>query len=130
MVSFRTQAGPWVVPVEQALEVRTAGAMRPLPMPMDDVVGVVERDGDAIPVLSALDASGQHVLLLCAGGETVGVLVSEVMGVVSVARDSMGPAPAGQNDPLVCATVQGDHELMFQVDVDALARAVGISRRS
>ena len=133
MVRFATGSGPWAVGVEHAVEVRPASAVRTLPSCLPGVAGVIDRDGTAVPVVRTLmgghpDAGGddgRHVLVVRAGGCTVGMIVGEVTGVVRVPLDAIGPAPAGQHDPLIGATVRDGAELTFLVDVDELARSLG-----
>lgn len=135
MVRFATGSGPWAVGVEHAVEVRPVSAMRALPSARPDVAGVIDRDGAAVPVVRTLlgggphpDAGGddgRHVLVVRSGDCTVGMLVEEVTGVVRVPSDAIGPAPAGQHDPLIGATVRDGAELTFLVDVDELARSLG-----
>lgn len=125
MVCFATASGPWAVGVEHTVEVRPASAVRAMPSSLPDVAGVIDRDGTAVPVVRTLGDDGRHVLVLRAGAFTVGVLVDEVTGVVRVADDAIGAAPAGQHDPLIGATVRDGADLSFLVDVDELARSLG-----
>ena len=125
MVRFDTGTGPWAVGVEHAVEVRPVSAMRLMPSTMPDVAGVIDRDGTAVPVVRTLGSDGRHVLLVRAGDFTVGMIVEQVTGVVRVAASDIGPAPAGQHDPLIGATVHDGTELTFLVDVDELARSLG-----
>jgi purine-binding chemotaxis protein CheW len=133
MVCFSTGSGPWAVAVEHAVEVRPVSAVRAMPSSRPDVAGVIDRDGTAVPVVRTLmgggpDAGGddgRHVLVVRAGAFTVGVIVDEVTGVVRFPDDAIGPAPAGQHDPLIGATVRGGADISFLVDVDELARSLG-----
>ena len=135
MVRFDTGTGPWAVGVEHAVEVRPVSAVRSMPSSLPEVAGVIDRDGTAIPVVRTLmgggphpDArgdDGRHVLVVRAGGFTVGMLVEAVTGVVRVSADDIGPAPAGQHDPLIGATVRDGTQITFLVDVDELARSLG-----
>ena len=135
MVRFDTGTGPWAVGVEHAVEVRPVSAVRMLPSALPDVAGVIDRDGTAVPVVRTLmgggpfpDASGpdgRHVLLVRACAFTVGMIVEQVTGVVRVSADDIGPAPAGQHDPLIGATVRDGAGISFLVDVDELARSLG-----
>lgn len=131
MVRFDTATGPWAVGVEHAVEVRPVSAVRSLPSAHPDVAGIIDRDGEAVPVIRTLmgaapdPVAGGHVLVLRAGATTMGVLVGEVTGVVRVAADAIGAAPAGQHDPLIGATVRDGTDLTFLVDVDELARSLG-----
>lgn len=125
MVRFATGSGPWAVGVEHAVEVRPASAVRTLPSCLPEVAGVIDRDGTAVPVVRTLGDDGRHVLVVRAGSLTVGIIVEEVTGVVRVRQDAIGPAPAGQHDPLIGATVRDGAELTFLVDVDELARSLG-----
>jgi purine-binding chemotaxis protein CheW len=125
MVRFSTDQGSWAVGVEHALEVRPVSAVRPLPSALPDVAGVIDREGTAVPVLRTLGADGRQVLVVRTGGITVGMLVDEVTGVVKVSTDAVGPAPAGQDNPLIGATVRHESDFTFLVDVDELARSLG-----
>jgi chemotaxis signal transduction protein len=127
MVCFDTGTGPWAVGVEHAVEVRPAAAVRPLPSSRPEVAGVIDRDGAAVPVVRTLMGGdeGRHVLVVRAGALTVGMIVEEVTGVVRFPVDAIGPAPAGQDDPLIGATLRGDAGISFLVDVDELVRSLG-----
>jgi chemotaxis signal transduction protein len=124
MVRFRTSSGGYAVPVEATVEVRSAVAIRALPDPADGVVGVLEHDGVAIPVVRALGGDGQQVLVVQPGDEAVGVLVDEVLGVSEVGPLMIGPPPAGQDTTLVSGTVRLSGELMFVLDVAELVGRV------
>lgn len=125
MVRFDTDNGSWAVGVEHTVEVRPVEAVRPLPSALPDVAGVIDRDGTAVPVVRTLGDDGRHVVVVRAGGLTVGMLVSQVTGIIRVSDDAVGPAPAGQDDPLIGATVRDGDDLTFLVDVDELARSLG-----
>ena len=95
MVRFDTAQGSWAVGVEHTIEVRPVSAVRPLPSARPGVAGVIDRERNAVPVVHTLGDDGRHVLVLQAGGITIGMLVTEVTGVVKVpATRSVRPLPA------------------------------------
>jgi chemotaxis signal transduction protein len=125
MIRFRTSAGVYAVPIERAVAVRGAAEVLPLPSPAAGVAGVLDLDGDVIPVVGLLGGGDGHVLVVAGlGGRSVGLLTHEVTGLADVASDALGPPPPGQRDPLVSAVARFDGDTAFVVDVDALAARV------
>lgn len=127
IVRFRTATGEWAVPVEHAREVRAAASVRLLPGARPGVAGILERDGDVVPVLSLLGDGDRHVLVLDAPGEhgAVAVLADQVTGVRSVGDDAVGPPPRGQEGGLVAGTIGDESGMVLLVDVGALAARAG-----
>jgi twitching motility protein PilI len=120
VVSFRSGGQHWAVALDRVQQVLAARALLPLPDPRPGVAGLLYRDGDTVPVLSAL-GGGQHgqVLVLDDRGRSVGLLVDEVIG-IEHAPTQPGPVPPGQRSPLVAGVLPGaDPRLLL--DVAALA---------
>lgn len=120
LVGFRTEAGHYAVPVEDTREVRGAGGIMPLPAPRAGVVGLLQRGEEALPVLDALGGGRRHVLVLEPAGQTFGLLVEEVTGVMSVDEAEVGDPPAGQEDAVVVGVVSKGESLVLLVDAMAL----------
>ncbi len=121
VVRFRTGDGHYAVPVEQAREVLNPSGLAPLPSPQPGVAGLLERDGSALTVVTALGAGDQHVLVLDAGDRPFGLLVEEVLGVDRIDEATVAPRPAGQRDPLIAGVVESGHGMVLLVDVAILA---------
>ena len=119
VVSFRSGGRHWAVALERVQRVLAARGVLPLPDPRPGVAGLLHRDGDTVPVLSAL-GGGQlgQVLVLDDGGRSVGLLVDEVIGIERVATQP-GPVPAGQRSPLVAGVLPGSDPRLL-LDVAAL----------
>ena len=96
VVSFRSGGQHWAVALERVQGVLAARGLLPLPDPRPGVAGLLYRDGDTVPVLSAL-GGGQlgQVLVLDDRGRSVGLLVDEVIGIERVPGQP-GPTPPGQ----------------------------------
>jgi chemotaxis signal transduction protein len=122
MVRFTTGKGTWLAAVEQVLEVRPADAVRPMPDPLAGVIGIIERDGHALPVVQALGTGRRHVLVVQSGETAVGILTDEVSGVSEVAAGSIMPPPGGQQRAFVEATVGEGVDLAFVLDTSELMR--------
>jgi CheY-like chemotaxis protein len=122
MIRFRTAEGVCLVPADHVLEVRSAVDIKPFPGRREDVVGLIERQGQALTVLSTLGSEGDHVLLLTGAGGSFGLLVKEVLGLVSVAESEMAPAPAGRSKALVEAVVKSGRGLELLISADELWR--------
>lgn len=120
VVRFTTATGSYAVPVDAAREVRKARPLRPLPAPRPGIAGILERDGDAMPVLDALGAGADHVLVLEADEHVFGLLVGEVEGVGWLDDTSISPAPAGQDADVVTGSVADGADLVLIVDPIAL----------
>lgn len=125
LVGFRTQAGHYAVPVEDTREVRGADGIMPLPAPRAGVVGLLQRGEEALPVLDALGSGRRHVLVLEPAGRAFGLLVEEVIGVLSVDEGEIGDPPAGQEDPVVVGVVPTGEALVLLVDAGALGSVLG-----
>ena len=120
MVRFRTNEGIFLAPVEGVLEVRKASEVMPLPGKKEGVAGLIERNGQALTVLSTFGAGGAHVVLLSAGAHKFGLIASEVSGVVNVSELDIEPAPLGQTRPLVAGVVNARTGMELMLSVDAL----------
>jgi purine-binding chemotaxis protein CheW len=125
VVRFRAPSGDYAVPVEHVREVRSAAELTPLPEPMTGVAGLMEREGDALSVLSLLAPDGGHILVLGAGELLFGLLVEEVVGVHTVDDADVGPPPTGQDRVVVSGVLNDDGALVLVLDVDALAAKLG-----
>jgi chemotaxis signal transduction protein len=119
VVSFRSGGQRWAVALERVQQVLAARGLLPLPDPQPGVAGLLHRDGDTVPVLSAL-GGGQlgQVLVLDDRGRSVGLLVDEVIGIERVPGQP-GPVPPGQRSPLVAGVLPGADPLLL-LDVAAL----------
>src|SRR5216684_74338 len=106
MVRFRTAQGVYLVYAESVVQVRDAADLRPFPGHRAEVVGLIEKDGLALPVLGTLGPVGNHVVLLAAAGRTFGVAVEEVLGIARVAEADVGPPPAGSTRALIAGVVK------------------------
>ena len=116
VVAFRSGGQHWAVALERVQRVLAARGLLPLPDPRPGVAGLLHRDGDTVPVLSAL-GGGQlgQVLVLDDHGRSVGLLVDEVIGIERVPVQPR-PVPEGQRSPLVAGVLPGrDPRLLLDV---------------
>ena len=120
LVRFRTPAGEYALPVERVTEVRSSAGISPLPEPRPGVAGLLRRGDDVLTVLAVLGDAGDHVVLLEEEGLTFGLLVTEVLGVRTVAEDDIGPPPTGQDGTMVSGVVVGEDGLVLLLDSVAL----------
>jgi chemotaxis signal transduction protein len=120
VVHFRTGSGHYCVPVGDALAVRSASGLVPLPMPRPGVVGILPAE-QPIPVLSVLGSGRGHVLVLTAEGQTFGLLVEEVTGLSRIDPAEIRVAPEGQAESLVSGVISRDDGLVLVADPAALA---------
>ena len=124
-VRVRTGDGEYAVAVDHAREVRSGIGMMPLPFPRAGVVGLLPGDGDPLTVIATLGAGRDHVMVLePPAGRLFGLWVEEVLGLVSVAADELGPPPSGQIGELVTGVFNGPDGLVLVVDVAVLASTV------
>lgn len=121
LVCFRTPHGRCGIDVGPVLGVRAVADMDSLPVPRPDVVGVIDIDGEASPVLSVLGTTGHHVVLLEQGGRRFGILVDEVLGVERIDPLDVGPAPSGQDAAVVGGVVLGAEGLLLVIDTEVLS---------
>lgn len=119
LVCFRAGDGDFAVPVESTTGVRTPEGITSLPGSRDDVVGVLPGE-PPITILSTLGEGRDHVLVLSVDGMCFGLLVQQVLGVLSVSDDDIGPAPAGQREDYVAGTVRNVDNLILVADPRAL----------
>jgi chemotaxis signal transduction protein len=100
--------------------VRVATGLVALPVPRDDVAGIVPGD-PPLTVIAPLGAGGRQVLVVESQGKTFGLLVDLVTGLGKVeAGDICGP-PDGQHRNLVCGTITNGETLVLVTDPVALA---------
>ena len=125
IVVFRSGGAQWAVEVDFVRRVHAGADVVALPDPRPGVEGVMapSASGEALPVLTLLQASGRHLLELDAGGRRFALRVDRVLG---VRRDVvLSPAPDGQDDELACAVVltddPGDAAALL-LDAEAVAR--------
>jgi chemotaxis signal transduction protein len=121
LVHFLTGDGRYCVPVEATLGVRSAAGLVPLPVARPGVIGVLPAD-PPLTVLSVLGSGRDRILVLAAVGSTFGLLVEEVTGLSSIDEWKIGNPPDGQDEPLICGVVGGEHGLEFLADPVALAK--------
>lgn len=122
MVSFTAASVPWLVPVDSVLGIRSLDDIRALPSPDRAVLGVIDHDGRACPVIDPLDATGDQVVMVLHDEQMVGLRTDEVTGVIEHDPDSFSPRPAGQDRDLVAATHGTGSELAYVLDVVELVR--------
>jgi chemotaxis signal transduction protein len=120
MVRFRTGDAEYAVAVNQTREVRSLEGITPLPAPRPGVAGILERNGEALTVLSALGRGSGHVLVLESGARVFGLLVDEVIAVGPVDDTDMAPPPGGQDADVITGVLGTPGHLLMVVDVDAL----------
>lgn len=121
-VRFRLDGAPYAMAVERITEVRSARDLTPLPDPRDGVAGLIRRGDGTITVLTMSERAGRHVIVIDTGTAEFALLVDEVTGVHRVDDASVRPSPAGQRQGAVCGVVADGAELVFLLDVGALAR--------
>ena len=122
MLRFRTAQGVYLVRAESVIQVRDAADLKPFPGHRADVLGLVEKDGLALPVLGTMGPAGHHVVLLGAGGRTFGVAVEEVLGIARVAESDVGPPPSGSAQALIAGVVKSAEGFELVISADELGR--------
>ncbi len=119
MVCFRCAGADYCIPVHATRAVRLAAGMIALPAANPDIAGIITGQ-PPLTVIAALGAGGSHILIIEAADKTFGLLVEAVTGLRQVTDSQIGPAPAGQNQPLISGTID-DGSLVLITDPDALA---------
>ncbi|MFC8800101.1 chemotaxis protein CheW [Promicromonospora sp. NPDC057138] len=120
MVCFQADGAAYCLPLQAARSVRTAAEVIALPDPAADVAGIIPGD-PPLTVISPLESSGRHILVIEAQGQTFGLLVDIVTGIQQIDVADIRPAPKGQGRPFVSGTVDRDGRLVFVADPTALA---------
>lgn len=121
MVCFQAAGAAYCLPLRAARSVRTAADVIELPDAGADVAGIVPGD-PPLTVLSPLESSGRHILVIEAQGQAFGLLVDHVTGLKEVDADDIRPAPKGQGrHRLVSGTIDVDGGIVFVADPTALA---------
>jgi chemotaxis signal transduction protein len=121
MVCFRAAGAAYCLPLQAARSVRTAADVIPLPDTAADVAGIIPGD-PPLTVISPLNASGRHILVIEAQGQAFGLLVDRVTGLRRVDAADIRPAPKGQGrHRLVSGTIDADDGIVFVADPTALA---------
>jgi chemotaxis signal transduction protein len=124
LVRAETAVGAWAVPVAATRGVVEPGTLRPRPSPAPGVLGLLDHQDEALPVLAAAGETGRHVLVLDAAGTRFGLLVERVTGVVRLAEAEVDPPPAGQAEPLVTGVVRRPGAEALVLAPEVLARRV------
>jgi chemotaxis signal transduction protein len=120
MVCFTAANADYCLPVQAARSVRTADGMISLPDPNPDVAGMIPGD-PPLTVISPLHGDRGHILIVQAGEKTFGLLVDTVTGLRRIDDAEIGPAPEGQNSPLISGTLHTGDRLLLVADPLALA---------
>ena len=110
MVYFEAAGAQYCLPVQATRSVRTADGMIALPDPAADVTGIIPGD-PPLTVISPLQSTGTHILVIEAGGKTFGLLVDAVTGLQRIDEGDIRPAPQGQDRRLISGTVDTDGQL-------------------
>ncbi len=117
LVCFTTPNGRCAVPVEDVLEVRPSLGLQQAGRAREGVVGVLAgSDGALLPVVQALGAGAEHVLVLAGVHGPFGLHVEQVTGLVRIGPQDVGPPPAGQRDGVVAGVVRHGAEVLLLVD--------------
>jgi chemotaxis signal transduction protein len=119
MVCFTAANAEYCVPVQAARSVRTANGIISLPDPNPDVAGMIPGD-PPLTVISPLHGDRGHILIIQAGEKTFGLLVDMVTGLRRIDDADIGPAPEGQNCPLISGTLHTGGRLILVADPLAL----------
>jgi chemotaxis signal transduction protein len=120
MVHFESGGAQYCLPVEATRGVRVATGLVALPVPRDDVAGIVPGD-PPLTVIAPLGAGGRQVLVVESQGKTFGLLVDLVTGLGKVEAGDICGAPDGQHRNLVCGTITNGERLVLVTDPVALA---------
>jgi chemotaxis signal transduction protein len=120
MVCFHCAGADYCIPVHATRAVRPAAGMIALPAANPYIAGIITGQ-PPLTVISALGTGGSHILILEAADQTFGLLVDAVTGLRRVTQSQLGPAPAGQHEPLISGTVNDGGALVLITDPDALA---------
>lgn len=115
MVCFRAGDGHFAVPVESTIGVRTSEGIASLPGSHRDVVGVMVGQ-PPLTVLSTLGEGRDHVLVLSVDGVHFGLLVHNVLGVLCVREEDVGPPPEGQRKDYVTGSLTIADNLVLVAD--------------
>jgi purine-binding chemotaxis protein CheW len=95
-LQFRAGASAYGLPVTSVVEIIRVVAFAPVPDPSPDLLGMINLRGRVIPVFDLARSLGDgeraltlrmYVVIAEVGGEAVGVLVDDVLDVVTVPDD-------------------------------------------
>ena len=120
MVCFTAANAEYCLPVQAARSVRTTDGMISLPNSNPDVAGMIPGD-PPLTVISPLHGDRGHILIIQAGDKTFGLLVDAVTGLRRIDDADIGPAPEGQNRPLISGALHTGGRLVLVTDPFALA---------
>lgn len=136
-VVVATPHGRCALDVSVVLGVRAVDAMDSFPVPRPGVVGVLDHEGEALPVLSVLGSTGRHVVLAEApdpdgdhasdgadqrkAGFRFGLLVDQVVGVERFGDADIAPPPAGQDRAVIGGVHHAEDGLRLVLDVEVLS---------
>lgn len=123
VVRFRADRARYAVPVEYVERVHAVASLIPLPHPNDGVEGVLEVEGEPMPVLSILTKTARYVLELNVCSDRFGLLVDEVLDVFETAVSAVQAPPKGQARSLISGALPESEDALMTMllDVDELA---------
>lgn len=107
-ITFHLGAQEFGADIMRVREIRGWTATTPLPHAPDHVLGVINLRGVVLPVvdlkarlgLGSTQADPKHVIMVLeAGGRTIGLLVDAVSDIMTVMAEAIQPAPDLARDP-------------------------------
>jgi purine-binding chemotaxis protein CheW len=134
LATFRIERQMCALPIEAVVQVIEMVKITPLPRVSRSIEGIINFHGSAIPVVNLRRHIGlpeigfqldNHIILVQAGERKVGLIVDEVIDVLTLPADHVirptDILPDGLNDtPLLRGLVQTQDETILLLDLDHL----------
>jgi len=123
IVQFLVGGASYCLPVEDTRAVRSAAGMIALPAPGPNVAGLLPGD-PPLTVLSPFGSDGKHIIVMQTADVRYGLLVEGVTGLRRIDEADIRAAPRGQDQELICGSINIDGQLVLLTDPTAVAAGI------
>lgn len=136
-VTFSLSGQQYCVDIMAVREIRMLQSITALPGAPDFVRGVINLRGTIVPICDPRMRFGQGktlltpshpVVVVMVQGRVIGLLVDEVLDIVTVSRHDVAPVPdadSGRRNPFFHGLITQVDQMLIVIDLDRLADANG-----
>jgi purine-binding chemotaxis protein CheW len=134
-VTFSLNGQHYCVDIMSVREIRMLQAITPLPGAPESVRGVINLRGTIVPICDPrlrfgqgrTDITASHaVVVVAVQGRLTGLLVDEVLDIVTVTRSEVAPVPdadGGRRNPFFHGLITQNEQMLIVIDLERLVDA-------
>jgi purine-binding chemotaxis protein CheW len=134
-VTFSLNGQQYCVDIMSVREIRMLQAITALPGAPDSIRGVINLRGTIVPICDPRLRFGQGrtkitpshaVVVVSVAGRLTGLLVDEVLDIVTVPRSEVAPIPdadSGRRNPFFQGLITQDDQMLIVIDLERLVEA-------